>query len=242
MSSLIDRAREFSRSCLSEGVRLHFLERGEVIIDDVRFIGCTMWTDFGLEPELIKRILEPDSEETLPVKFWKARDLINDYAMIGAGKDRPTVTDILSTHVASFHWLKQKLSEPFTGKTVVITHHAPHPDCVDRRRWRCWGHDFEGKIMFHAYHTDFRDLIEQYQPAAWIHGHVHKANDFWHANTRVVSNPKGYGEPQKAEDIGKNPSELWEPGSRKDKVIDLDDVTRDIDQRAAGPDESVYDE
>jgi Icc-related predicted phosphoesterase len=36
-------------------------------------------------------------------------------------------------------------------------------------------------------------LIEAYQPALWVHGHVHNSSDYRIGRTRIVANPHGYG-------------------------------------------------
>jgi Icc-related predicted phosphoesterase len=35
--------------------------------------------------------------------------------------------------------------------------------------------------------------IDAYQPALWVHGHVHNSCDYRVGATRVVCNPHGYG-------------------------------------------------
>ena len=42
---------ELARQCLEHGVTL--LDRGAVTVDDVRFIGATLWTDFRLETSVL---------------------------------------------------------------------------------------------------------------------------------------------------------------------------------------------
>ncbi|XCN74747.1 MAG: hypothetical protein Q3M24_08390 [Candidatus Electrothrix aestuarii] len=44
-----------------------------------------------------------------------------------------------------------------------------------------------------AFETPNRISIMEYQPAAWIHGHIHEpSNDYLLGKTRVLSNPYGY--------------------------------------------------
>lgn len=74
------------------------------------------------------------------------------------------------------------LHEPFDGRTVVVTHHAPHPDSVHPR--------FAGNLLNPAFASDLSALMG---PAdLWIHGHVHDSFDYQVNGTRVIANPRGY--------------------------------------------------
>ncbi len=41
--------------------------------------------------------------------------------------------------------------------------------------------------------SDLSEVIDRWQPALWIHGHVHDNFDYHVGATRIVCNPKGYG-------------------------------------------------
>ena len=43
-----------------------------------------------------------------------------------------------------------------------------------------------------AYASDLGEMIETYRPEIWLHGHVHVSHDYTHADTRIISNPRGY--------------------------------------------------
>jgi hypothetical protein len=60
-------------------------------------------------------------------------------------------------------WLEEQLAEPFVGRTMVVTHHCPHPDLVSSTR----------QNINPAYASDLRSLIETAQPEAWLFGHTH---------------------------------------------------------------------
>jgi Icc-related predicted phosphoesterase len=69
-------------------------------------------------------------------------------------------------------------------KTVVVTHHMPSPKSIHPR--------FEGSPLNPAFANDWEDLIVDYQPALWVHGHTHDSTDYVFGETRVVCNPFGY--------------------------------------------------
>jgi hypothetical protein len=97
-----------------------FLDADAVpIIDGVRFLGCTLWTDYRFDVD--------SQEHGLRTGRW-----INDHKMIrtcgGAEFPAPfTPIEAYKRHLMERRWLTDRLAEEHDGPTVVITHHAPHP-------------------------------------------------------------------------------------------------------------------
>lgn len=155
----------------SPTVRL--LEETEYVQDNVRFLGCTLWTDYALiHPDLVKRCME------------HAEMNIKDHHVIRVGRDPFTSRHARTRHEHNLTWLATKLSEPFDGKTVVITHHGPHYKSTHPR--------YAGNFLNPAFVSNLEAFILQYQPHLWVHGHVHDSFDYMVGNTRVVANPRGY--------------------------------------------------
>ena len=103
-----------------------FLENDEVVIGGVRFLGCTLWTDFALDG---------DGWQGSAMVF--ARQGMNDYRSIAMAKKpwrRFRPADALAMHVRSRTWLEEALRRPFDGPSVVVTHHAPSPRSLDGER------------------------------------------------------------------------------------------------------------
>src|ERR1700730_2934275 len=98
------------------------LDRREVVIGGVRFLGVTLWTDFslyGTDPTSINRAMAD------------AQDGMNDFRLIRFGKGRRFLpTDARAIHVAQVRWLRAQLAEEFLGSTVVVTHHLPHRQSI----------------------------------------------------------------------------------------------------------------
>jgi UDP-2,3-diacylglucosamine pyrophosphatase LpxH len=161
--------RLYSKAC---GVTL--LDSDEAVIDGVRFLGTTLWTDFELF-----------GADKLQLAQAAADRYMNDYICINSGsKGCLTPADALAMHKKAVAWLEQKLDQPFEGPTVVITHHAPHPRSIDAAHAR--------KMMAAAFASDLTRLMGK--PQVWIHGHVHHSFDYEVNGTRILSNPKGYGQ------------------------------------------------
>ncbi len=142
-------------------------------LDGVQFFGSTLWTDFKLYGE---------------GEAWFARQrakrLIEDFSSIKSGQRRFTPEDSVVLHETSKAWLVGELEKEFNGPTVVVTHHLPASMSVDRR--------YADDPLNPAFVSSLEDLIEQYQPNLWIHGHTHVACDYELFGTRIVCNPRGY--------------------------------------------------
>ncbi len=81
----------------------------------------------------------------------------------------------------AFDFLKRELSEPFDGKTVVVTHHCPVPE-VGREKHN----DHLSAAYFNSWHA-LLPLVD-----VWIFGHTHRAVDCELDGCRIISNPRGY--------------------------------------------------
>lgn len=153
--------------------QFHFLDNSECVIDGVRFLGCTLWTDFELfGAERRDECLE----------YCKNR--LNDFYHILLGEKIFTAIDSLNLHQISVQWLEQKINEPFEGKTVVITHHAPSNKSVISY--------FEKELTSACYASNLEHLMGRERVALWVHGHMHTSIDYVVNGTRVICNPRGY--------------------------------------------------
>lgn len=152
-----------------------WLDCSERITGGVRFLGCTLWTDYSLA-----------AQQDRPAVIEASRKLCPDYRLIRYGPRAFDPEDAIALCLKHRAWLAAKLEEPFTGKTVVITHFAPHPLSI-APAYAC-----------HPGNPGFvLDLSDLMGPATlWIHGHTHSFFDYRVRGTRVVCNPRGYpGEP-----------------------------------------------
>jgi predicted phosphodiesterase len=170
------------------GVR--FLERRSAQVAGVRILGCTLWSAFDLYG---------DAETAMA----DAEQRIRDYAVIRT-RDGALLSahDTLNLHRESVAWLDAELAKPFAGKTVVVTHFAPHPGCVAEQH--------QGSEVSPYFVSDLCGLMEKHRIDIWCHGHTHTNVDFIAANgCRVVSNQRGY------------PNEITTSGFKPDLVIEV---------------------
>lgn len=166
-----DRHEELERGRLyaSGHDNIHLLECDEAVICGVRFLGCTLWTDYALYG---------DAEQAMR----DAGKLLSDHMMIQNGGRTWTPMDARAEHLQSRAWLKKRLAEPFEGPTVVVTHHAPSERSVDPR--------FRDNRLTPAFCSDVDDLVARAD--LWVHGHTHASFGYRLGKCRVVNNPRGY--------------------------------------------------
>ena len=169
-------------SCARLGIV--WLERQSVVLQGVRFIGCTLWTDF--DALTTERAFTGDV--TLAEQL-KARDkalraanyyLKKNHSLRGGA---PLLADTMREEgLKSQAWLRQALAVPFDGRTVVVTHFAPSLRSADPRYGLTPGT------------AGFCNALDDLLPRAqlWLHGHLHCPSDYVHNGCRVVANPLGY--------------------------------------------------
>jgi predicted phosphodiesterase len=166
----------------SVGSLLRVLENEQAIIGGVRFLGCTLWSDFDFAGA-------DRREESMRL----CERVVNDYRVIAfdRGDRKLNADDTRSFHLVSRRWLEESLAQRYDGPTVVITHHAPlirsHPTSALRR------------ALAGAFVSDLTALMGAERVDLWIFGHTHRAADLEVRGTRVISNPRGYPRERVAE-------------------------------------------
>lgn len=156
----------------AKDLRIHFLQNDEVIIDGVRFLGCTLWTDLNLVGDA-------------PLAVVRAPTDVKDYRNIRFDSDQRLLpTHTIKEHELSLDFLTESLNTPFNGKTVVVTHHAPSErSCLPR---------FQGNPVNYCFASNLDRFVEVMAPELWCHGHIHQSQDYVIGTTRIVCNPRGY--------------------------------------------------
>lgn len=187
-----------SASQLLAETSVRVLECQEMHVPGARVLGCTLWTDFEL--------MSPDERDS---SMAYALGRMNDYRHICVGyaeeidengPPRANALDgtklasnpsqpfspklALAKHISSLAWLHARLAEPFEGRTVVLTHHAPHAKSLL----------YEQPVspLDPAYASDLSVLLDSARIDLWVHGHTHVPCDYRQGRARVVSNPRGY--------------------------------------------------
>ena len=155
---------------LAAGTPVHVLDNEALVVDGVRFLGSTLWSDFMLR----------GPGEPRAAAMREAERLMRDFQRIEAFS--PEESARLFRRNAA--WLERMLREPHEGPTVVVTHHAPSPMSIHPR--------FAGSLLNGCFVSDAERLVDGRRCALWIHGHTHDSFDYRLNGARVLCNPRGY--------------------------------------------------
>lgn len=160
----------------ARGSQIHVLENDAVVIHGVRFLGCSLWSDF-----------EAGGRVKRAYSMRVCERLVNDYKLIRVSeRARPLrAQDTRDLHVASRAWLATCLAEPHDGPTVVVTHHAP------LLRKEAPTNEVTAAISG-AFASDLTELMDGDAVKLWVFGHIHRIVDVVVHGTRVLSNQRGY--------------------------------------------------
>lgn len=179
---------ELERLCA--GTQVHVLDNDEVVIDGVRFLGTTLWTDFLLFGAGGERA------EAITLAQTRMRDFSRIRLDDGTGA-LFTPADAAALFERNAEWLDRSLDTPHAGPTVVITHHAPSRQSIHPR--------FAGSPLNACFVSDAERLVGADRVQCWIHGHTHDSFDYVLKGTRVICNPRGYAK------SGVNENALFDP-------------------------------
>ena len=172
---------------------VYFLENDVKVINDIVFMGATLWTDCNKHD---------------PFTLHALADMMNDFRIIrndDAGYRTLKPADIADRHRKTLQYFKTVMDGyPQEQKFVVVGHHTPsHLSCHPQ-----YAHDY---IMNGGYHSDLSEFILDHpQIKLWTHGHTHHPFDYVLGSTRIVCNPRGYESDGYTEDTGWNPNIVLE--------------------------------
>jgi Icc-related predicted phosphoesterase len=163
---------------------VHLLHDSAVVIGGIRFVGGTLWTDYAVDATS-HRGRQRDID--IAHAIHTCGSLMPDHTAIHV--DDSKIERWQPSHARSaFRRTRQVIEEVLSDgadlPTVVVTHHAPHPESVEER--------YRGDPMTPGFASDLSDLIWGWQPRLWIHGHVHHTTGYPLGSTAVVANPRGY--------------------------------------------------
>ncbi len=165
----------------SAAENIHVLIDDAVEINGVRFLGCTLWTDFLLFGQIEQYFALQNAKKNMA-----------DFEVIKNNGRRFSPDDSINLHDKSRDWLEGMLSIPYKGKTVIVTHHLPSSKSVHPR--------FAKNLLTPAFASNLEDLMDKERVALWVHGHTHDAYDYEIYGTRVICNPRGYFGYERTED------------------------------------------
>jgi len=200
---------------------VHVLDKEIFELNDVVFVGGTLWTDMNKEDELT---------------LYHMRSAMNDFRIVANGNRKVTyraqVVNDKPVGMTDEDWLAlpddQRYRTEFKERDakfcaedavvehrkmldyirliydgmspwkqmVVVGHHAPSKLSTHEK----YKHDH---LMNGGYSSDLSEFIlDRPGIKLWTHGHTHEVFDYMLGDTRIVCNPRGYkGYEQRAEEF-----------------------------------------
>jgi len=149
------------------------LENSFVDIENIRFHGTTLWTDFSI-------FGDPGYYGML------CQSKMNDYKKItrDPSYSKMRTVDTFKIHQFSKLWLQESLENSKGLKNIVVTHHEPSLQSVPE--------EYKEDPITSAYASNLESFIIEHQPLFWIHGHIHTPSRYKILNTEIICNPHGY--------------------------------------------------
>jgi Icc-related predicted phosphoesterase len=197
------------RNYLGHIENLHILDKEHVTINDVTFIGGTLWTDMNAQDPVTLshirgmmndfRIIENSSEMISYKTMVNAYDDDSNVKLDANGlpiqqaefHKRPakfTPENSVTDHKKMLEYIQvttAMLGEN-TNKYVVVGHHAPSKASTHPR--------YQTEVIMNGAYSSRLDqfILDNPQIKLWTHGHTHEEFDYMIGTTRVVCNPRGY--------------------------------------------------
>ena len=128
----------------------YFLENDTVQIDNVKFIGATMWTKLGERAGIQMKCVKALNDFNYIIRKYPYKLSPRDCVEMCEKSRKFIVKEVNNT--------------PENMESIIITHHCP-----------VW---YGGDDITHAFNIDLSKTIRMLKntPKAWIYGHTHKNN------------------------------------------------------------------
>ncbi len=182
-----------------ERLGIVWLEREAVVMQGVRLLGTTLWTDFESLWQMpgMKADTPAQRAKLMDKAFRAANFYLQKTGTVWRGQPL-LAAQVRELALQAQAWLRAALAEPFDGPTVVVTHFAPTLASADPRYGLTAGT------------AGFCNGLDALLPGVrlWLHGHLHCPVDQVQAGCRIVANPLGYA--HKNEQQGFRPQLLIE--------------------------------
>ena len=183
---------KYMREELARYPNIYMLEQDTKIINDVVFVGGTLWTNMNRRDPLTMHAIEGMMND-----FRIIRNDARNYACMSA-------LDVAIRHDKTLAYIEHIVHEHRNKKCVVVGHHSPSFQSAHA----IYAHE---TLMNGGYHSELSEFIMDHpQIKLWTHGHTHHPFDYVIGETRIVCNPRGYHHNGYSEDTGWNPNIVLE--------------------------------
>jgi Icc-related predicted phosphoesterase len=178
---------EILKNAVDHLPNFHVLEKETFVLNDVTFIGGTLWTDMNNQDRHTLYEVDRYMNDFRIIKNSNSSVSFKDED--GNFHTRPSkfsTSDAVQEHLAMLDCIKSVVDGKPDDKFVVVGHHAPsktstHPRYAD------------DTVINGGYSSNLDSfIIVRPQIKLWTHGHTHEEFDYVIGDTRIVCNPRGY--------------------------------------------------
>lgn len=169
-----------------------FLEQDSIQINNVTFVGGTMWTNMNNGD---------------PLTIVHVPTQLNDFRVIRHDKRnyrKLLPKDVMARYYETENIFHRLINESLTDKVVVVTHHCPTTKSVSDEH----KHDH---LTNGAYVNNLSNFIlDHVKIKYWCCGHTHWAHEYSIGQCTVICNPRGYHSKFTDEHTGFDPTLTFE--------------------------------
>jgi len=199
------------KDVLSYIPNLHVLDKETLVLDDITFIGGTLWTDMNQEDEetlarmsgmmndfrcvtnsdrkVHRRVPVYKKDENgkyITQKVGEINSLVEDGFKMKAEDATFSPVDAVVDHKAMLEYIRLTVEGRWDQKFVVVGHHSPSRQSTHPR--------YAAEAIMNGGYSSRLDnfILDHPQIKLWTHGHTHEDFDYQIGSTRIVCNPRGY--------------------------------------------------
>lgn len=180
--NILDEPKRLKAAIADQGLtNVFLLENDVVVLDQVKFVGSTLWTDYNKHDNYTMMAA------CNPVTQYKDYQ----YIKFGANYRKIKPQDIYQIHSQSACFLFQNVKRDNPEqKVIVVTHMAPSSQSIaPKYREPKW------KELNYLYYTSLENrILEEGQDIDyWFHGHMHHTTQYHIGHPIVILNARGHG-------------------------------------------------
>jgi predicted phosphodiesterase len=162
---------------------VHYLDNGNVVIDDVVFIGSCLWTNFNNSDPVAMMNANRSMNDFHLIRKAKA-EMCGDYGQI-ISSNKLSPEDTVARHKASVAYITEILEANPDTKTVLVTHHGISQEAIHAK--------YKGDAINAAYVSDLSELVLDHPQLQYVFsGHTHESYKYKIGETTCICNPFGY--------------------------------------------------
>lgn len=151
-------------------VTAKLLDRDSIVLDNVLFIGATLFTNF---------------KNGDPLAQQAARWGINDFA--GSRQSGASIESYTDIYNKDIEYMKFRYEHREPGQKVVFISHFVPDISLNHPKW-----GGETNLMNYYFANQLGDWMATLDPCYWLFGHTHDEIDKMIGDCRCIANPLGY--------------------------------------------------